>query len=182
MLPIPQIIFLFFFPASLAILRQVIWGIELTDRFLALGTFLFCLEQARMAVKDLQQITDAKQQINDSRLGLFFQITISTIFIEIIGFYLSSIWFGWGAILILTSQIWFNSFANLKIDVYPEIILYEWKVQERLPVLVADFCGLILVGFWIKGIASEWIAYGLFGMVILYGGTKVIRRFNQTVF
>jgi hypothetical protein len=182
MISISQIIFLFFFPACVAIFTQVIWGTELPHRLLAIGTFLFCLEQARMAVKDLQKITDAKKQVSDSRLETFYQITIITILIEVIGFYLSSIWFGWGAILILISQVWFNLFANLKIDTYPETILSPWQLKERLAVLIADFCGLILVGFWMKGIASEWIAFGLFGMVILYGSIKIIRRFNQVVF
>jgi hypothetical protein len=180
MLSISQIIFLFFFPAGLGILGQVIWGTELTHQLLALGTFLFCLEQARMAVKDLQQIDDAKKKLSDSRLEFFFQITITTILIEVLGFYLSSVWFGWGAILILISQVWFNLFANLKIDIYPEISLKTWKITERLAVLIADICGLFLVILWMKGIASDLIAWGLFGMVILYGGVKFIRRFQAS--
>jgi hypothetical protein len=182
MLSTSKIIFFFFFPACLAILRQVIWGTELTHRLLALGTFIFCIEQARMAVKDLQQIADAKKQFSDSRLEIFSQITISTILIEVLGFYLSSIWFGWGAILILISQVWFNLFANIRIDMYPEIALHTWKLKERLAVLIADICGLILVVFWMQEIASDWIAFGLFGMVILYGSIKFIRQFNKSIF
>jgi hypothetical protein len=180
MLSISQIIFLFFFPACLGILGQVIWGTELTHRLLALGTFLFCIEQARMAVKDLQQIADAKTQLSDSRLEFFSLITNSTILIEVLGFYLSSIWFGWGAILILISQVWFNVFANIKIDLEPEACLQTWKIRERLAVLIADICGLILVIFWMNEIASDWIAWGLFGMVILYGSVKLIRRFQAS--
>ncbi|AFZ02610.1 hypothetical protein [Calothrix sp. PCC 6303] len=178
MLAISQTIFLFFFPACLSILKQVIFGTELTHRLLALGTFLFCIEQARMAVKDLQKIRDAKKQFTDHRLEIFYRITISTIVIELLGFYLCSVWFGWGAIVILITQIWFNLFANLKIDLDSDISLQTWKITERIAVLSADIGGLILVILWMQGIASDLIAWGLFGMVILYGSIKIMRRFK----
>ncbi len=175
-LPISGKVFLLFFPACLAVLKQVIWGSELTQQMLALGTFLFCIEQSRMAVKDLQQIADAKKQIKDTCLNSFYQVTAITIFIELIGFYVSSIWWGWGSILILISQVWFNLFASLKIQYSPKISLQTWKVTDRLPVLIADILGLFLVSLWMLEIGSEWIAWGLFAMVIVYGSIKLILR------
>lgn len=175
-LPISGRVFLLFFPACLGVLKQVIWGSELTQQMLALGTFLFCIEQSRMAVKDLQQIADAKKQIKDTRLNSFYQVTAITIFIELIGFYISSIWWGWGSILILISQVWFNLFASIKIQHSPKISLQTWKVTDRLPVLIADIFGLFLVSLWMLKIGSEWIAWGLFAMVIVYGSIKLILR------
>jgi hypothetical protein len=176
MLPISSLIFLLFFPACLGVLKQVIWGSELTQQMLAFGTFLFCIEQSRMAVKDLQQIADAKQQIIDSRLDTFYQVTAITIVIELIGFYTSSILWGWGSILILISQVWFNLFASVKIQYSPKISIQDWKVSERFPVLIADIVGLFLVSLWMLQIGSQWIAWGLFGMVVVYGGVKLILR------
>ncbi|MBW4508751.1 MAG: hypothetical protein KME64_19890 [Scytonematopsis contorta HA4267-MV1] len=173
---ITGIIFLLFFPACLGVLRQIIWGSELTHQMLALGTFLFCIEQARMAVKDLRQITDAKKQINDIRLNNFQKITISTIFIELIGFYVSSTWWGWGSIIILISQVWFNLFAGVKIQTSPEIIIKSWHISERSLVLFADVLGLVLVSLWMSNIASNLIAWGLFAMVIIYGSVKLFLR------
>lgn len=176
MLPISAIIFLLFFPACLGLLKQIIWGSELTQQMLALGTLLFCIEQSRMAVKDLQQIYDAKKQIKDIRLDTFYQVTAITIIIEIIGFYISSFLWGWGSIIILISQVWFNLFASIKIQYSPKISIQAWKVTDRLPVLIADIVGLVLVSLWMLQIGSEWIAWGLFGMVVVYGSVKLILR------
>lgn len=116
MLPVDKVIFLLFFPACVGLLTQVIWGIELTNQLVALGTFIFCIEQARMAVKDLRQIEDAKAYVQDMRLSTFYQVTVITIAVELLGFYTSIISLGWGSILILLSQIWFNLLANVKIE------------------------------------------------------------------
>lgn len=176
MLPISSIIFLLFFPACLGVLKQVIWGSQLTQQMLALGTLLFCIEQSRMAVKDLQQIYDAKKQIKDARLDTFYQVTAITIIIELIGFYISSFLWGWGSIIILISQVWFNLFASIKIQYSPKISIQAWKMTDRLPVLIADIVGLVLVSLWMLQIGSEWIAWGLFGMVVVYGSVKLILR------
>ncbi|MFH7026452.1 MAG: hypothetical protein ACHBN1_13850 [Heteroscytonema crispum UTEX LB 1556] len=182
MLPIAGMMFLLFFPASISILRQVIWGSELTHQLLALGMFLFCIDQARMAAKDLQQIAEAKKQVNDIRLDTFSTITISTIIIELFGFYASSVWLGWGSILILISQVWFNLFAGLKIHPSAEIIIQPWKISERLPVLIADFIGLVLVSLWMSQIASLWITWILFGMAIVYCSIKLVLFFRYVGF
>jgi hypothetical protein len=182
MLPIARMMFLFFFPACLGILRQVIWGSELTHQLLALGMFLFCIEQARMAAKDLQQIAEAKKQVNDIRLDTFSTITIITIIIELLGFYASSVWLGWGSILILLSQVWFNLFAGIKIHSSTETVIQSWKISERLPVLIADLLGLVLISLWMSQIASLWITWILFGMVIIYCSIKLILFFRYAVF
>jgi hypothetical protein len=174
MLPIPGLIFLLFFPANLCILRQVIWGQELTHQLLATGMFLFCIEQARMAAQDLQQIVKAKEQVKDSRLDTFLKITISTILIELLGFYTASIWLGWGSILILLSQVWFNLFAGVKIYTLSEMVIQPWKISERYNVLIADFLGLVLVSLWMLQIASVPIAWVLSGMAIAYCGIKLV--------
>jgi hypothetical protein len=176
---IAKIMFLLFFPACLGLLRQVIWGQELMHRVLALGTLLFCIDQARMAVQDLQQIADAKQ-VDDIRLDNFYTITTITIFIELLGFYTSSIWWGWGSIIILLSQLWFNLLVKVKIQRSPEIIVQEWTIRERLPVLIADIVGIILVSFWMLEIGSRWIAGILFAMVIVYGVIKFFAFFRYS--
>ncbi|MUG95188.1 hypothetical protein F7734_23645 [Scytonema sp. UIC 10036] len=174
MLPIPGVIFLLFFPANLCILRQVIWGQQLTHQLLAVGMFLFCIEQARMAAQDLQQIAMAKEQVKDNRLDTFLKITTSTIFIELLGFYTASIWLGWGSILILLSQVWFNLVAGVKIYTSPAIYIQPWKVSERYNVLIADVLGLVLVSLWMLQIASIQITWVLFGMAIAYCSIKLV--------
>ncbi len=169
-----RIIFLLFFPACLNVLREVIWGQELTHQLLYLGMFLFCIEQASMAAQDLRQITGATQRVKDIRLNTFFIITITTIFIEIVGFYAAPVSFGWGSIIILLSQVWFNLFAGIKIDLLSENTIQIWKVTERFPVLIADIIGLLLVSLWMLQIGSLWINWILFGMPIIYCSIKLV--------
>jgi hypothetical protein len=182
MLPIAGMMFLFFFPACLGIFRQVILGDELGHQLLALGMFLFCIEQARMATQDLRQIAEAKEQVKDIRLKTFSLITISTIIIEILGFYTSSIWLGWGSVLILMSQFWFNLFAAIKICLGTEVTIQSWEISERLPVLIANVIGLVLISLWMSQIASLWIAGVLFGMVLLYCSIKLFLFFRHSNF
>jgi hypothetical protein len=182
MLPIAQMMFLLFFPASLGILRQVIWGEELTHQLLALGVFLLCIEQARMAALDLRQIADAREQANDVRLDTLSTVCNSTIALELFGFYTSSVWLGWGSILILLSLIWFNLFAPVKIHTSPEIVIQDWNISERYSVLIADVTGLVLVSMWMLQIASVWISWLLFGMVIVYCSIKLVLFIHSVVF
>ena len=169
-MPISRIIFLLFFPACIAILfKQIIWGYELTHQLLASGIFLFCIEQANMANQDLQQVADAKVKIKDSRLDNFQRTTIITIIIELTGFYLSSIWLGYGSILILIGIIWFNLFVKIKIEAQSsDIRIKSWPRTERSTVLIADVMGLILVSLWILKIGYFWISWGLFVMAASY--------------
>ncbi|NJL81208.1 MAG: hypothetical protein HC836_27100 [Richelia sp. RM2_1_2] len=179
---ISLIIFLFFFPACLGILRQVILSTELSHQLLALAIFLLCIEQANMANHDLQKVADAKQQVKDARLNYFQIITIVTIIIELIGFYLSSIWLGWGSIVILFGLIWFNLFVDIKINSSSENssenIIQIWKISERLPVLIADIVGLLLISMWILKIGDFGISLGLFAMTILYCSIKLFLFFT----
>ena len=176
---ISQIIFLLFFPACLGILKQVIWNAELTHQLLAVGIFLFCIEQANMANQYLQQVADAKTKVKDGRLDIFQSITIITIIIELIGFYLSSLYLGWGSILILSALIWFNLFANIKINYSAQHIIEPWNITERLPVLIADIVGLILSSLWMLKSADLWISWGRFAMAVVYCGIKLFLFFKS---
>ena len=172
-------IFLLFFPACLGILRQMLCNAELTHQLLAVGIFLFCIEQANMANQDLQKVADAKELVKDARLDIFKNITIITIIIELAGFYLSSIWLAWGSILILIGIIWFNLFANIKINISAQNIIQNWNITERLPVLIADIAGLILIILWKLKIGYFWISWGLFAMAVVYCGIKSILFFKS---
>lgn len=171
-------IFSLFFPACIAILlKQLILGYELTDQLLAVGIFFLCIEQANMANQDLQKVADAKEKVTDISLQNFKTNTIITITIELIGFYLSSIWLGYGLFLILIGIIWFNLFADIKIDISSQTIIQPWNITERLPVLIADIIGLILASLWMLKIADLWISWGLFLMAIIYCGIKLFLFF-----
>jgi len=179
------IIFVLFFPACIGIFKQAIWGTELAHQIIAIAMCLFCVEQGRMAVKDLQKIAEAKKLVIDTRLDKFYIITVTTIIVELLGFYMSSFWLGWGSIIILLSQVWFNLLAAIKIKISSQTsakstidIIEPWTISERLPVLIADVLGLVLISFWMLSFsilksASFWISLVLCTMVIVYLGIKL---------
>jgi len=171
---IAWIIFLLFFPSTLGILGQILGGNELSHQLLALGLLLFSLEQARMAVVDLQQVAVAKKQFQDVRLDSFYTITISTIVIELLGFYTAAIWLGWGILLVLLSQVWFNLFAKIQIQLSPEVAIQSCGISQRYLVLIGDVLGLILIALWMLKINPLGIVLGLWGMAIVYGSVKYI--------
>ncbi|OLP18161.1 hypothetical protein BST81_14185 [Leptolyngbya sp. 'hensonii'] len=170
---ITWVIFGLFCPAALGILLgQVIWEHELSHQLLAPGLVLFCIDQARMAVIDLEQITVAKQHLQDPRLDQFYWITVSTIVIELGGFYLASFFLGWGSLVVLLSQIWFNTLATIHLLPAPAIDIQPRSFQSRLPVLIANGVGVILISLWIMAMGQLWIDSILWGMTFAYGIVK----------
>lgn len=173
---IAWIVFLIFFPASLGVLSQVLWGADLSHRLLALGLFLFSIDQGRMAVLDLTQAIAAQRQTPDSRLRRFYWVTWTTIVLEIVGFGIAAVWLGWGIQLVLLSQVWFNLFAGIQIQPpdleIQHLKIQPWGVRERLPVLIADGLGMGLVGLWMREIAPMGIVLTLWGMAIAYACLK----------
>ncbi|MEO1428579.1 MAG: hypothetical protein AAFV71_05815, partial [Cyanobacteria bacterium J06633_8] len=92
------------------------------------------------------------------------------------------IWLGSGLILILIGIIWFNLFANIKIDVSAENIIQTWNISERLPVLIADVVGLILTSLWILKIGDILISWVLFTMAVVFCGIKLMLFFKSFSF
>jgi hypothetical protein len=167
-----QVIFLLFFPACLGILGQVIRSEAFDHRLLALGLLIFAVDQAKMAVLDLKNIKSAKEKIKDIRLQYFYYIVISTIALELIGFYIASVQLGWGIILVLVSQVGFNFFANIRLQPTESTIIQEKPFSEKIAVLIADIIALILIGFWMNAIAPLTIVLTLWTMAIAYGCIK----------
>jgi hypothetical protein len=169
---IARVILLLFFPAWLGLLRQVFGADSLADQVLAIAILLLCIDQARMAVVDLEQLAQVKQQTQDRRLRRFSQATVSTIILELLGFYIAGIWLGSGAIAVLLSLIWFNLLAGIQLHPEQTVTIRPWGIPERLPVLLADGIGLVLISLWMVRIAPLAIASGLLGLVTVYGGAK----------
>jgi hypothetical protein len=147
-----QVVFLLFFPACLGILSQVIRPQTFDHQLLALGLLIFAVDQAKMAVLDLKNIRSAKEKIKDIRLQYFYYIAISTIALELIGFYVASMELGWGIILVLGSQVGFNFFANIRIQPNEFAIIQDKTFSEKIVVLMADIVALILIGLWMNAI------------------------------
>lgn len=163
---------LLFLPASLGLLSQAIGASDLSQQLLAFAFFLFCLEQGYMAMSDLQQVAEVREQVQDDRVSRFYWVTVTTIGMELAGFYAAWVWLGPGAIGVLLSQIWFNTLAGVQLHPGQSDPIRTYGVIDRLPVLIADGVGLLCVSLWLARVAPIAMAGGLFGMVLLYGVIK----------
>ena len=177
MTSIAWLLFALFFPASLGILGQVLPPQPLHHQLLALGLFLLAIDQARMAVVDLEQIAMVKNQTLDPRLTRFYWVTISTIVIELMGFYLASRYLGIGILFVLGSQVWFNAIVRIQIDPVQTNPIQEKPTLEKFLLFLANLLGMVLISLWIAKITPMVIVLSLWAIAIAYGGIKLVQSF-----
>lgn len=161
-----------FFPASIGIIWRIFNHDNLSHQLLAFAIFLMCLEQATMAVVDLENISIIKQKYHDHRLKNFTKVTMITIVIELLGFYVSVFDLYWGAILVLVSLIFFNLCAKVQLHPSNQIIIKVYGIPKRLPLLMADGLGLMLVILGRLQIVPLLMSSILCGMILIYGVLK----------
>jgi len=183
------ILWLLFALAALGLIWQTGTGPSLDHQALALGAFVFCLDQGRMAVQDLKQVAVASTWATDARLSYFQWITLSTIVLELAGFYLAAKILGWGLMLVLFSQVWFNTLAPIKLQPYvrstspypsttsppqPRILVVDRPLSQRGLIVLADVLALILLGLWTFQITPAAIVITLYTIAIGYATVKLI--------
>lgn len=165
---------LLFIPAGLGLAWQVCSGQGLAHSLLALGLMLMTIEQARMAMIDLEQTAIVAQQTTDIRLIRFYRVLWVTITGELVGFYLAALgWLGWGAAIIMVSLTGFNLAAGLRLDTGANQPLQPLPLNQRLGVLLADGVALGLVILWLNNITRLWIGTGLLAICLGFQGIKL---------
>jgi hypothetical protein len=104
----------------------------------------------------------------DSRLHHFYKVTISTIALEIVGFYLSLLSLQWGALTLIFSQIWFNLLAGVQLSPKETPAITPLGIAERQAVLAANAIGFGLLCCWSIKAVQVWLALGLLVLVALF--------------
>lgn len=161
---------------AIALLGWQVWHLEALDqRLLAMAIFLLSLDLCVMAIFDLQQVARVRALLlSDVRLDRFYRVTAMTIALELLGMYgaQSSLWVG--AAVILMSQVGFNLFAGVQLLPDQAEPIVTFGIRDRALVLVADVVGVGLVSLGLVGVMPLGMASGLLGMVVIYGGVKVL--------
>jgi hypothetical protein len=172
-------ILLLFTIALSGLTYQLILHPDWSSRLLTIALLLLGIDQARMAVVDWQNIQTMRDQISDEpRLDWFSKITLSTIVLELVGFFLAWWQIGWGTALVLLSQIWFNGLAGVQLFPTMDQPIQPFGWRDRLVVLVGDGVGLGLTMLWIWQIQALGMAIGLLLMVLIYGIVKYLGPVN----
>ena len=169
---------LFFIPAEAGLLWQALYSETLAQRLLALALALFCLELAKMAKEDLDNIFETLQQTEDTRLHFFLFVVCSTIVLELIGFYTALAALPIGALAIVCSQLWFNLLAKLQLEPKQTPAVISFGLSQRVPILLANGVGIGLLCLWfVPSLGSklgvviqvrQWLAGGLLTLVLLF--------------
>lgn len=161
---------------AIALLGWQVWHLEALDqRLLAMAIFLLSLDLCVMAIFDLQQVARVRALLlSDVRLDRFYRVTAMTIVLEWVGMYgaQGSLWVG--AAVILMSQVGFNLFAGVQLLPDQAEPIVTFGIRDRALVLVADVVGVGLVSLGLVGVMPLGMASGLLGMVVIYGGVKVL--------
>ena len=161
---------------AIALLGWQVWHLESLDqRLLAMAIFLLSLDLCVMAIFDLQQVAQVRALLlSDVRLDRFYRVTAMTIVLEWVGMYgaQGSLWVG--AAVILMSQVGFNLFAGVQLLPDQAEPIVTFGIRDRALVLVADVVGVGLVSLGLVGVMPLGMASGLLGMVVIYGGVKVL--------
>lgn len=166
-----------FIPAGIGLLLHVAVSATLAERLLAVALMIFCPELARMASVDLKNIEaiaqqqaqqKAQQPVEDSRLNRFLLVVVSTIVLEIAGFYLALISLPTGAIAVIFSQLWFNLLAGLQLWPGQTPAITAFGIKQRAPVLIANLLGFIFICLWPITGTRIWSASGLLTLIILF--------------
>ncbi|WP_017296153.1 hypothetical protein [Geminocystis herdmanii] len=194
-------LFILFFPASFGLLWQSLTLNNLSEQLISFSFFLFSLEQARMAFVDItsyslgksnnsynydiltQEIKQESQKVNltsqdtifdgeNNNLSQFLFVIISTIIIELFGFYLSLFSLGWGAIFVVISLIWFNSLAPLKVLETDKFSLTNYTFSDKIFILFADFICLVLMSLWVINFYPLTIAFIILFITLTFAGVK----------
>lgn len=190
-------LFILFFPASFGLLWQSLILNNLSEQLISFSFFLFSLEQARMAFIDITSYTVGKsnnlynydiltqesQIINltsqdtifhseNDNLSQFLFVIISTIIIELFGFYLALFSLGWGTIFVVISLIWFNTLAPLKVLETGEFSLTNYPFSDKVMILFADIICLVLMGLWVINFYPLIIAFMILFITLTFAGVK----------
>jgi hypothetical protein len=173
-------VFLLFLPAGLGLLMQIAYLPTLSERLLALALGLFCPELARMAWVDLENVAAIAQQATaqqataqqDSRLSHFYRVLISTIVLELVGFYGALVFLPLGLATVVFSQLWFNLLAGVELVPGENPAIVPLTLGHRRAVLMADGLGLGIISLWSIQSLQIWLAAGLLGLITLFAIVK----------
>lgn len=123
-----------------------------------------------------QNTSDAlsKASLLTQQLKDFHTVVVSTIALEATGFYLSLVSPPLGAIVIISSQLWFNLLANIQLHPNKAVPIVPCGIADRKAILSVNILTTVLLCLWPIASARLSLSLALLTLVILYLITKYI--------
>ncbi len=191
-----------FLPAGMGLLFEIAIAPSAAQKILALALALFCPELTRMAWVDLQNIellTIAKtssetvdtgsptiaaataqpkmtepsaQPQQSQQLNRFRTVVVSTIALEVTGFYLTFASLPVGAVMIVLSQFWFNLLASIQLHPAKPVPIVSLGIQDRQAVLTVNAITAGLLCLWPIQSMRLGLAVALLALTTLFLAVK----------
>ena len=143
---------------------------------IAVALILVCIDQGRMAWVDLRNIYQVS--LTERRVVIFYGVTLITIAIELIGFYLVWQRLVLGMVIFLMSQLFFNTAANIQLYPHSHEPIRPFPMQARWPVLIANSIALILITLWQANHLRQLTSALWLSMVVIYLAAKYLVATN----
>ncbi|MFG6096439.1 hypothetical protein SPB21_14360 [Leptothoe sp. ISB3NOV94-8A] len=143
---------------------------------IAVALILICIDQGRMAWVDLHNVYQVS--LAERRVVIFYGVTLITVAMELIGFYLAWQHLVLGMVIFLMSQFFFNTAANIQL--YPHSLepIRPFPMQARWPVLIANGIALGLITLWQANYLRQLTSALWLGMVVIYLTVKYLMVTN----
>ncbi|MBT9317961.1 hypothetical protein [Leptothoe spongobia] len=143
---------------------------------IAIALILVCIDQGRMAWVDLDNVHQLS--LTDPRVVRFYTITLGTIVIELVGFYL--VWHNLvlGMVIFLISQLFFNTAVNVQLYPHSHEPIRPFPMPARWPVLLANVIALSLITLWQADHLRQLTSVLWLAMVVIYLGVKYLVATN----
>lgn len=103
-----------------------------------------------------------------SLLNRFFWVSTSTFVLELTGFYLALFSPPKGALIVIFSQLWFNSLAGVQLFPSQSSVIVPFGPRQRIDVLAANTVAIILLALWPISAMQLPAGIGLLTLVTLF--------------
>jgi len=172
---VARLVPLVFVPAGVTLLTRSLGSVGIgpaaialtpAEQLLSIALLLFCIELSWMAYVDLNNVrlisshtntckaeqaegSAADEQLEQSSLlNRFLGVLASTIVLETTGFYVALFSLLAGALLVVTSQIWFNLFSGVQLFPAQSHPIVLFGPRQRIDVLAANGVAFSSLCLW----------------------------------
>ena len=197
-LTLRKLIPVLFLPAGVGLFFKIATAPTAAQEVLAIALIIFCPELIRMAWVDLKNIEilnstavlpaasrstqtatsfekiSLESELDKSlaqptqQLQRFRIVVISTIVLEATGYYLTLISLPAGALVIIFSQLWFNSLVAVQLYPSQPVPVVPFKLKDRRAILVVNVITTGLLCLWPIAAIRLSLASTLLALVALY--------------
>lgn len=119
-------------------------------------------------LKDIRSLALETKTKESAFLNQFFRIVVSTIALELAGFYAALLSPPLGALIVIFSQLWFNLLAGVQLFPHQSPAIVPFGPRQRVDVLAANSVAIFLLCLWPIAVMKLSVGIGLLMLITLF--------------